>query len=246
MIRGLPEPVCSLRIISHTRYTLPAYLHVSSTTNMPRYIHNKEYSGAVDRDGTSVGLVLSRNSASPSRPRNRKTSSLPRTPSPPQSLGTRALRMSQRRPRRNAVDLGSPHQQANSNQHEDAANTPSSHQQANSGQHDSGVNTPSPPLLPRNRTPSPPISMQGSFREDTYITVNYVELQDAQNAPPRRRYQDATEESIQGAWSAIRQQSEKQEKSKTVAEKKSKSKRLRRKCAKVWAKLKFPETWGPD
>jgi hypothetical protein len=89
--------------------------------------------------------------------------------------------------------------------------------------------------------------MQGSFRDDTYITANYVELQDAQSAPPRPRYQYATEESIQGAWSAIRQQSEKPEKSKTVVEKKkSKSKRLRRKCAKVWAKLKFPETWGPD
>jgi hypothetical protein len=246
MIRGLPESLCSLRIISYTRYTLPAYLHVSSTTNMPRYIHNNDYSGAVDCDDTSVGLVLSRDSASPSRPRYRKSSSLPRTPSPPQSLGTRALRTSQRRPRRNAVDLGSPHQQANLYQHEDAANTPSSPQQANSGQHDSGVNTPSPPLPPRNRTPSPPISMQGSFREDAYITVNYVELQDAQSAPPRPRYQYATEESIQGAWLAIRQLSEKPEKSKTVVEKKSKSKRLRGMCAKVWAKLKFPETWGPD
>jgi hypothetical protein len=31
-----------------------------------------------------------------------------------------------------------------------------------------------------------------------------------------------------------------------VAEKESKRKRLKEKCAKLWAKVKLPETWGSD
>jgi hypothetical protein len=196
-----------------------------NTTNMPRYIYDEEYSGAIDRDDTSIGLVPFQSSAGSLRPTQRTDPSQPRTPPPTQSLGTRVIATEGTWLRLNAVDMSG------------------LHQQPTSGRHDSGVVTPSPPP-PRNKSTS---STRRHIEENGRMTVNYDALFEPTSL---LTYQYATAESIQ----RVREESERQIESRTVvrmteelevADKESKRKRLKTKCARLWAKVKFPETWGP-
>jgi hypothetical protein len=186
---------------------------------VPRYIYDKGYSGVIDRDNTSIGLVPFQSSAVPSRPPQR-------TPPPTRSLGTKIIVTEEIRRRRNAVDLYNTHQQANSD-----------HQ-------DSSVDAPSPQPR-RNESPS---FTQCYVGENGRITVNYDALFELTSL---LTFHHATAESVQPARGELERQIESRRVAWTaeeleVAEKESKRKRLKEKCAKLWAKVKLPETWGPD